>query len=90
MINWLLSFFKCKHEARFLHVRKDHTEVRKPEYCGLHSHATYHLYCMKCRADVPITYAKVNKKGRRRYEAYLLNQLKNENPTYTCKTKDEK
>jgi len=62
MLNWLLSLFECKHKARFLHVRKDHTEVMNQEYYGMYSHVTYHLYCMKCDADVKITYAKFNKK----------------------------
>lgn len=50
------TFSKCKHPAKYLHVKKDHTTKHNHD----HSVITYHLYCLSCNEDVDISYAVLN------------------------------
>jgi hypothetical protein len=49
-------FFKCKHPARWLGVKKQETVEKKSADFDV---VTYHLRCCKCGEDVALSYAKM-------------------------------
>ena len=52
----MITLFKCSHPFNRLGVKKEHTvEIMDVEF----NKVTYHLFCRKCGADLPLSHAKL-------------------------------
>lgn len=75
-------FFACKHPAAYLHTAREHTVSESDKYPEDYDIVTYHLYCLKCGAKVPVSHARciggvdgLMKRARARYRSPANNPV---------------
>lgn len=60
VVLWRLvrQIFGCNHPAFRLHTEREHTVEKSDKFPEDYEIVTYHLYCLKCDAKVPVTHVR--------------------------------